>query len=71
MGKVNATLPKGTDPLNLTMEEAVALIAAKSGKAAPARSAKAKPDAKAKPAAKAKSAAKAKPVAKTAAGKGK
>ena len=31
-GKVNATLPKGADPLTLTVEEAVALIAAKSGK---------------------------------------
>ena len=31
-GKVNATLPKGSDPLTLTVEEAVALIAAKSGK---------------------------------------
>ncbi len=70
-GKVNATLPRGTDPLTITMEEAVALIAAKSGKAAPARSAKAKPAAKSKPAAKAKSNSKAKPAAKTAAGKGK
>ncbi len=31
-GKVNATLPKGSDPQALTVEEAVALIAAKSGK---------------------------------------
>ncbi len=31
-GKVNATLTKGSDPLTLTVEEAVALIAAKSGK---------------------------------------
>ena len=31
-GKVNATLPKGSDPETLTVEEAVALISAKSGK---------------------------------------
>jgi DNA topoisomerase-1 len=31
-GKVNATLPKDTDPQALTMDEAVALIAARSGK---------------------------------------
>jgi DNA topoisomerase-1 len=31
-GKVNATLPKGSDPQALTLDEAVALIAAKSGK---------------------------------------
>ncbi|MCT8998515.1 type I DNA topoisomerase [Chelativorans intermedius] len=31
-GKVNATLPKGKDPMSVTMEEALALIAAKGGK---------------------------------------
>ncbi|WP_373504510.1 type I DNA topoisomerase [Aestuariivirga sp.] len=31
-GKVNATLPKGTDPQALTVEEALALIAARAGK---------------------------------------
>jgi DNA topoisomerase-1 len=36
-GKVNATLPKGSDPQALTLEEAVALIAAKSGKEPAAR----------------------------------
>jgi DNA topoisomerase-1 len=45
-GKVNATLPKGTDPQALTVEEALALIAAKAGKA-PASKSKAKPKAKA------------------------
>jgi DNA topoisomerase-1 len=49
-GKVNATLPKGTDPQALTVEEAVALITAKAGKA-PAAKSKAKPKAKAKAAA--------------------
>ena len=36
-GKVNATLPKGSDPQTLTVDEAVALIAAKSGKEPAAR----------------------------------
>jgi len=47
-GKVNATLPKGSDPLALTMEEAVALIETKAGapKKASTR-AKAKPKASA------------------------
>ncbi|MGG7567248.1 type I DNA topoisomerase [Rhodovulum sp. DZ06] len=68
-GKINATLPKGTEPDQLTMDEAVKLIAAKmekdgktiSGKKAPAKKAAAKK----KPAAK-KPAAK-KPAAKKAA----
>jgi DNA topoisomerase-1 len=68
-GKVNATLPKGSDPLTVTAEEALALVAAKAPagkKKAPARKAAAKkPAAKKaatkkapakKPAAKAKSA---------------
>jgi DNA topoisomerase-1 len=61
-GKVNATLPKGKDPMSVTVEDAVALIAekeAKGGGRKPARGAKA---ATKKPAAK-KSAAK-KPAAK-------
>lgn len=45
-GKVNATLPKGKEPTSVTMEEALALIAAKAGstktKKAPARKATAK-----------------------------
>jgi DNA topoisomerase-1 len=31
-GKINATLPKGTSPETITVDEAVALIAAKDGK---------------------------------------
>jgi DNA topoisomerase-1 len=31
-GKVNATLPKGKEPMSVTVEEALALIAAKAGK---------------------------------------
>lgn len=46
-GKVNATLPKGTDPANVTLEEAVALIAAKAGSA---KSGARKPAAKKAPA---------------------
>ncbi len=38
-GKVNATLPKGADPLTLTVDQAVALISEKSGKAPVARKA--------------------------------
>jgi DNA topoisomerase-1 len=45
-GKVNATLPKGTDPQALTAEEALVLIAAKAGKGTAAKG-KAKPKAKA------------------------
>jgi DNA topoisomerase I len=40
-GKVNATLPKGKDPLTVTVEEALALITEKAGKA-PAAKGKAK-----------------------------
>ncbi|WP_336056320.1 type I DNA topoisomerase [Nitratireductor sp. CH_MIT9313-5] len=36
-GKVNATLPKGKDPQEVTLEEALELIAAKSGKSAKAK----------------------------------
>lgn len=46
-GKINATLPRGTDPAALTVEEAIALLTAKagkegSGKKAPARKTAAK-----------------------------
>jgi DNA topoisomerase-1 len=57
-GKVNATLPKDKDPQSLTIEEAVALIAEREGKAP----AKAKAPAR-------KSAAKKAPAAKKAASK--
>lgn len=44
-GKVNATIPKGIEPEAITLEEALALVAEKAGKApkkkAPARKAKA------------------------------
>ncbi len=66
-GKINATLPKGKDPQSVTLEEAIALIAEKAGKAPsakPARKAATKPAAKAKPASKAKAAAKPKSIAK-------
>ncbi len=48
-GKVNATLPKDTDPATVTLEQAVELITAKAGKAKPKAKAKAKPKAKGKP----------------------
>jgi DNA topoisomerase-1 len=32
LGKINATLPKGKDPMSVTLDEAVALIAEKAGK---------------------------------------
>ena len=38
--KTNATLPSGTDPQTVTMEQAVELIAAKAGKSRPAKKAK-------------------------------
>ncbi len=76
-GKVNATLPKGTDPDTLTMEEALRLIAAKaeatglspSGKRAPKRGAPSR--AKPKTAAKPKSSAAKSPAAKSSAAKSK
>ena len=55
-GKVNATLPKETEPADVTMDQAVALIAEKAAKKKPAR----------KPAAKKKAAPKKKPAAKKA-----
>jgi DNA topoisomerase-1 len=67
-GKVNATLPKGMDPQNLTVEEAVSLIAEREGKSpgkkkAPAKKAPAKKAAAKKTPAK-KSPAKKAPVKK-------
>ena len=46
-GKINATLPRGTDPASLTVEQAIAILAAKAekdgaGKKAPARKSAAK-----------------------------
>ncbi|HTK34191.1 MAG TPA: type I DNA topoisomerase [Caulobacteraceae bacterium] len=73
-GKINANVPKGTEPADLTMEQAVALLAERAakggGKARPARKAKAAP-AKAAAAKKApaKKAAAKKPATKKAAGK--
>jgi len=63
-GKINATLPKGTAPENMTMEAALPLLAAKAG-AAPKKKAPAKKAAAKKPAAKKEPAAK-KPAAKKA-----
>ncbi len=63
-GKINATLPKGTAPEDLTMDQALPLLAAKAG-AAPKKKAPAKKAAAKKPAAK-KAPAK-KPAAKKAA----
>jgi DNA topoisomerase I len=61
-GKVNATLPKGKDPAGVSVEEALALIAAKAGaapkKKAPARKAAAAKKPAAKKAAPKKAAAK-------------
>jgi DNA topoisomerase-1 len=70
-GKINATLPKGTAPEDLTLEEALPLLAARAlaapskGKKAPAKKAAAKKPAAKKPAA--KKAAVKKPAAKKAA----
>lgn len=50
-GKINATLPKGTAPEDLTLEDALPLLAAKAG-AAPKKKAPAKKAAAKKPAAK-------------------
>ncbi|MCF6370025.1 type I DNA topoisomerase [Rhizobium halophilum] len=62
-GKVNATLPKGKDPQAVTLEEAMALIVEKGGKAA---SGKKKPAAKATPKTKTAAKPKAKSTAKAA-----
>ncbi|WP_312218102.1 type I DNA topoisomerase [Brevundimonas sp.] len=63
-GKINATLPKGTAPEDMTMEAALPLLAAKAG-TAPKKKAPAKKAAAKKPAAKKEPAAK-KPTAKKA-----
>ena len=51
-GKVNATLPKGKDPMTVTLEDALALIAEKAGKDGGKKPARAKASAAKKPAAK-------------------
>lgn len=63
-GKINATLPKTAKPEDITLEQALELIAAKAGSAKKKPAAKAKAKPKAKAAAKPKAAAKAKPAAK-------
>ncbi|MBJ7446032.1 MAG: type I DNA topoisomerase [Brevundimonas sp.] len=71
-GKINATLPKGTAPEALTLEEALPLLAARAaaapakGKKAPAKKAAPKKAAAKKPAAKKKAPAKKKAAAETA-----
>ncbi|MCB1431928.1 MAG: type I DNA topoisomerase [Alphaproteobacteria bacterium] len=67
-GKINATLPKDTDPQALTMEEALALVAAKAGKEPAAKKPAKKTSARKAPAKK-KSAAKKAPAKKSAAKK--
>ncbi|MFU0504547.1 type I DNA topoisomerase [Pseudaminobacter sp. NGMCC 1.201702] len=61
-GKINATLPKGKDPMSVTVEDAVALIAEKEAKGGGKKPARAKTTAAKKPAAK-------KPAARKAAAK--
>jgi DNA topoisomerase-1 len=61
-GDTNATLPKDSDPMTVTLEEALALIADREGKGGGKKKKKAKPAAKPKAAA----AAKAKPKPKKA-----
>ncbi len=64
-GAVNANVPKGADPAALTMDEAVALLAAREGKSGGAK--KKRPERKAASAApKAKAKAKKKPARKKA-----
>ena len=64
-GKVNATLPKDKDPASVTLEEAVALIAEKAGKAGKTKSGGAKKTSKAKKPAARKTGAKTKKTAKS------
>ncbi len=67
-GKINATLPKGTAPEDLTLEAALPLLAARAAAAPKGKKAPAKKAAAKKPAAK-KATAKKKPAAKKAAAK--
>ena len=67
-GKINATLPKGTAPEDLTLEAALPLLAARAAAAPKGKKAPAKKPAAKKPAAK-KATAKKKPAAKKAAAK--
>ena len=53
-GKINATLPKDTDPATVTLEQAIELITAKAGKAKPKSKAKSKAKGKPKGRSKAK-----------------
>lgn len=53
-GKINATLPRDVDPQAVTIDEAIALIAARAGKAAKPKKAAAKKPAARKPAARRK-----------------
>jgi len=55
-GKINATLPKDTDPQTVTLEQAIELIAAKAEKSGKKKPAKKKAATKKKPAAKKKTA---------------
>jgi DNA topoisomerase-1 len=48
-GSVNATVPRGRDPLALTLDEALTLIAERAAKGPSKKSGKAKKQAKAKP----------------------
>jgi DNA topoisomerase-1 len=66
-GKVNATLPKGKDPQAITVEEALALIAAKAGKSGGGKTARAPAKAKTAAAASKTTKTAAKPKAKAAA----
>jgi DNA topoisomerase-1 len=66
-GKINATVPKGKEPTEVTVEEAVALIAERAAKAPKKKKAAAKKKAPAKKAAKKKAPAKKKVPAKKAA----
>jgi DNA topoisomerase-1 len=65
--KINATLPKGKDPMSVTLEDAMALIAEKAAKGGGGKKSFRRASSTAKPAAK-KTAAK-KPAAKKAAAK--
>jgi DNA topoisomerase-1 len=59
-GKINATIPKSSDPMSVTLEQAAALLAERAAKGGGKKPKKEKPAAKAKAPAKAKPAPKAK-----------